>query len=77
VEARTEMRIPADENFPGDAVDLLRRRSHDVAWVRRDLPGEKYSVSFVSPVSFVSFCGATLECGARGEKVRKECRKPL
>src|SRR5262245_4975207 len=33
------MRILANENFPGDAVDALRRRGHDVAWVRTDAPG--------------------------------------
>ena len=33
------MRILADENFPGDAVAALRRRGHDVAWVRSDAPG--------------------------------------
>jgi predicted nuclease of predicted toxin-antitoxin system len=33
------MRIPANENFPGDAVAALREQGHDVAWVRADAPG--------------------------------------
>ncbi|MBI4568609.1 MAG: DUF5615 family PIN-like protein [Planctomycetes bacterium] len=33
------MRWLADENFPGDAVDLLRSRGWDVAWIRVDCPG--------------------------------------
>lgn len=35
------MRILANENFPGDAVDALRQRGHDVVWVRTDAPGSK------------------------------------
>jgi predicted nuclease of predicted toxin-antitoxin system len=33
------MRWLANENFPGDAVDLLRSHGHDVSWVRVDDPG--------------------------------------
>jgi predicted nuclease of predicted toxin-antitoxin system len=33
------LRILADENIPGDAVELLRARGHDVVWVRTDSPG--------------------------------------
>lgn len=33
------MRILANENFPGQAVEALRSRGHDVVWVRTDLPG--------------------------------------
>ena len=33
------MRILANENFPGDAVEALRQQRHDVAWVRVDAPG--------------------------------------
>lgn len=33
------MRLLADENFLGAAVDLLRQHGHDVAWVRTDSPG--------------------------------------
>ncbi len=33
------MRLLANENFPGDAVEALRVRGHDVAWVRDDAPG--------------------------------------
>jgi predicted nuclease of predicted toxin-antitoxin system len=33
------MRILADENIPGDAVEMLRSRGHDVVWVRADSPG--------------------------------------
>ena len=29
----------ANENFPGEAVEALRREGHDVAWVRIDAPG--------------------------------------
>jgi predicted nuclease of predicted toxin-antitoxin system len=35
------MRILANENFPGEAVEVLRSRGHDVAWVRTDAPGSK------------------------------------
>ena len=33
------MRILANENFPGEAIEALRSRGHDVAWVRTDAPG--------------------------------------
>ena len=33
------MRILANENFPGEAVEELRREGHDVAWVRTEAPG--------------------------------------
>ena len=33
------MRFIADENFPGRAVNLLRRLGHDVIWVPADQPG--------------------------------------
>ena len=33
------MRWLANENFPGDAVELLRAHGHDVAWIRVDSPG--------------------------------------
>jgi hypothetical protein len=33
------MRILANENFPGDAVEALRERGYDMAWVRSDAPG--------------------------------------
>lgn len=33
------MRFLADENFPGEAVTMLRAAGHDVAWVRTDAPG--------------------------------------
>ena len=33
------MRILADENFLGLAVDALRERGHDVLWARTDLSG--------------------------------------
>lgn len=35
------MRVLANENFPGEAVEALRARGHDVAWVRTDAPGSK------------------------------------
>jgi predicted nuclease of predicted toxin-antitoxin system len=38
------VRIIADENFPGDTVDALRRRGHDVIWVRTDAPGSTDNV---------------------------------
>lgn len=34
-----KMRVLANENVPGEAVEALRRRGHDVAWVRSDRPG--------------------------------------
>ena len=33
------MRILANENFPGEAVDALRREGHDVVWIRTEAPG--------------------------------------
>ena len=33
------MRFLADENFPLDAVEVLRQNGHDVAWIRTDSPG--------------------------------------
>jgi hypothetical protein len=33
------MRFLANENFPLDAVEALRRQGHDVVWVRTDVPG--------------------------------------
>lgn len=35
------MRFPANENFPGEAVEALRRAGHDVAWIRTEAPGLK------------------------------------
>ncbi len=35
------MRLLANENFPADAVDALRARGHDVAWIRTDAPGSR------------------------------------
>lgn len=33
------MRLLADENFPGEAVETLRKDAHDVVWVRATIPG--------------------------------------
>lgn len=33
------MRLLADENIPGDAVDALRAAGHDVVWIHTDAPG--------------------------------------
>ena len=33
------MRLLANENFPGPAVDALRAAGHDVLWARLDMPG--------------------------------------
>ena len=33
------MKVLANENLPGDAVEALRREGHDVIWVRTDMPG--------------------------------------
>lgn len=33
------MRLLADENFPGDAVQALRHAGHDVNWVAESMPG--------------------------------------
>lgn len=38
------MRFLADENFPLDAVEALRREGHEVAWVRTDAPGSSDDV---------------------------------
>ena len=39
VSDRFMIKILADENFPKIAVDTLRSRGHDVAWVHTDAPG--------------------------------------
>jgi predicted nuclease of predicted toxin-antitoxin system len=33
------MHFLADENFPLDAVEVLRQNGYDVAWIRYDFPG--------------------------------------
>jgi hypothetical protein len=33
------LKLLANENFPGDAVDALRARGHDVTWIRTEAPG--------------------------------------
>ena len=33
------MRILANENVPGEIVQALRDREHDVSWIRTDAPG--------------------------------------
>jgi predicted nuclease of predicted toxin-antitoxin system len=33
------MRLLANENFPADAIEALRKRGHDVAWIRTDAAG--------------------------------------
>ena len=33
------LRIVADENVPGEAVEAARREGHDVVWIRTDAPG--------------------------------------
>jgi predicted nuclease of predicted toxin-antitoxin system len=33
------MRFLANENFPLDAVEALRKNAHDVSWIRLDYPG--------------------------------------
>ena len=33
------MKLLANENFPGDAIDALRQDGHDVVWIRTDAPG--------------------------------------
>ena len=33
------MRILANENFPEEAVKALRKRKHDVVWIRTEAPG--------------------------------------
>jgi predicted nuclease of predicted toxin-antitoxin system len=33
------LRLLADENFPGHAVDALQRAGHDVLWIRTEAPG--------------------------------------
>ena len=45
------MRILANENIPGDAVELLRRRGHDVSWVRTDSPGASDEANLARAVS--------------------------
>ncbi len=33
------MRLLANENFPFDAVDALRKSGHDILWIRKEAPG--------------------------------------
>ena len=33
------MRLLANENFPGEAVEALRQEGHDLVWIRTDAPG--------------------------------------
>lgn len=33
------MRILANENFPGEAVEALRQKGHDIVWIRTESPG--------------------------------------
>lgn len=33
------MRFLANENIPLDAVEALRKKKHDIAWIRTDCPG--------------------------------------
>jgi len=33
------MRFLANENFPFDAVEVLRQNGHDVVWIRTEAPG--------------------------------------
>ena len=35
------MQFLANENFPLDAVEAVRKIGHDVAWIRTDAPGSK------------------------------------
>ena len=45
------MRILANENIPRDAVELLRKRGHDVVWVRSDAPGATDQANLTQAVS--------------------------
>jgi len=45
------MRLLANENIPGDAVELLRSRGHDVLWVRTDSPGASDETNLARAVS--------------------------
>jgi predicted nuclease of predicted toxin-antitoxin system len=35
------MQFLANENFPLDAVEAIRKTGHDVVWIRTDAPGSK------------------------------------
>ena len=35
------MRLLANENVPGEAVEAMRHHDHEVLWVRTDAPGSK------------------------------------
>lgn len=45
------MRLLANENLPGEAVEALRSLGHDVAWVRADSPGSPDDVVLKRAVS--------------------------
>jgi len=37
------VRFLANENFPGNAIEALRKQGHDVRWIRTDAPGSSDS----------------------------------
>ena len=39
------LRLLADENFPGDAVEALRESGYDIAWIRTTAPGSRDPVA--------------------------------
>ena len=41
IQVPPNLRLLANENFPGTAVDALRVAGHDVVWIRTDAPGAK------------------------------------
>ena len=45
------MRILADENVPGDAIEALRSRGHDVVWIRTFSPGATDDANLAEAVS--------------------------
>src|SRR2546428_782544 len=60
------LRLLANENFPGEAVEALRVRGHEFLWVRTDSPGALDTVELASGCDEGSFiCSACLRPGAR------------
>lgn len=35
------MRVLANENLPGEVVEALREKGHDIVWIRTEAPGSK------------------------------------
>lgn len=48
---RERLRLLANENVPGEAVEALRARGHAVVWIRTDAPGSSDRVIIARAVT--------------------------